>query len=215
MRLILTFLLTLPVSADWKKNLKILNQQMATPGWHQKRNKFKPIQKTRTDHDFIMGKINDQTLEFFANAVLVNMERGRKKMVIVFISPGGFLDSANDIIKVIKNRIKAGWTFECHLLYAYSGGASIFANCNQRFVYANSMWGQHKAGTIGAGECVLACLTEDFRRLQAEAALLKKDLGTYRTTLPDPGLPLKEYIGRDIMDIGLGTKFVNKILRFK
>lgn len=137
----------------------------------------------------------------------------KRNIVVLLRSNGGSLVSAVQIINLIENMKAQGYTFECHNMMTHSGASSIFQSCDKRIVYANTMYGQHRAGRLPSGACDFMCTQVDLLRLKQEAINIGTTPEELRETLPLVTENMV-WVGKNILDSKLANKYIDKFIYF-
>lgn len=130
----------------------------------------------------------------------------KTKFFILFNSTGGHTVSALYIIENIILAKQKGVRFECYLFIAGSAAASIFAECDDRHVFKNSMLMQHRGGYLSGEKCVWICQQLDKIRLQTESKNQGISVKAWLKQLPKINSFLK-FKGKQIYIRGLGTTY--------
>lgn len=151
----------------------------------------------------INSVITQQTVTIIKEVIEKNKKT--KQVAFSFNSKGGSLLATVDIIDLIQEAQKNGYTFKCFLYKAGSGAASIFAQCDIRTSFNNSELGQHKSGNPYFPYCLDECLTVDLKRVKKEAENMGMSVENFYYSLPRFDKPFKKWEGKEIFESGLSN----------
>lgn len=155
----------------------------------------------------IQGMVNHGTVQYIKSVV---KDLDSKELRIFINSRGGYLDSGLEIINFMKAMKNEKFVIKCIALRAESAAASIFAECDTRITYNNSIWAQHKGGLIYSGKCDWLCEKLDIARLETGARNLNKTPYGWRSNLPKLNDPIFRLYGSKIYSYGVSNKHYHK-----